>query len=330
MRVLVTGGGGFIGSHLVDSQLEQGNLVRTVDLHVERLAHVSDHPNLHTVVGDIADPDLAQRSVEEIDIVYHLASAHLDVRLPDTHYRRVNVEGARDLAEAARAAGVQKMVHCSSVGVIGNVEGPPADESSPCHPSNIYEQTKLAGEGTVLEFARETGLALVVARPAWVYGPRCPRTEKLFRAIRKGRFVLFGRGRNLRHPVYVSDVVRGLELCARQDNAAGSVYILAGPSPVTVKALLDSLAEVLQVPPPAIHLPVALGKAAGTILQATCKPLGMRPPFSRRSMDFFLKNNAYDTTKARDELGFRPQVMLHEGLLRTLEWMNGHTGRAVG
>jgi len=326
LRVLITGGSGFIGSHLVDSQLEQGNIVRTIDLHVERLAHVADHPDLHVLVGDIADTELARKAVEDIDVVYHLASAHLDVRLPDTHYRRVNVEGARKLAEAAFTAGVKRVVHCSSVGVIGDVENPPADESSACHPTNIYEQTKLAGERTVLEFAQKTGLALVVARPAWVYGPRCPRTEKLLRAVGKRRFVLFGRGHNLRHPIYVSDLVRGLELCAERDMAPGSVYILAGPGPVTVQSLLGSIAKLLQVPPPAIHLPVALGRAAGFFVEAAFSPLGMRPPFSRRSMDFFLKNNAYSTQKARQELGFTPQVGLYQGLSRTLAWQDHYPG----
>jgi nucleoside-diphosphate-sugar epimerase len=126
----------------------------------------------------------------------------------------------------------------------------------------------------------------------------------------------------LRHPIYVSDVVYGLELCAQQNSAAGAVYILAGPCPVTVQALLDSIAEVLRVPSPSIHLPIALGKAAGMVLQTVSKPLGIRPPFSRRSIDFFLKNNAYDTSKAQLELGFQPQIDLREGLTKTLEWMD--------
>lgn len=327
-RVLITGGGGFIGSHLVDSQLAQGNSVRTVDVHVARLAHAKDHTRLEIVVGDITQPELVKRLVDGVDLVYHLASAHLDVSLSDGYYHEVNVDASVTLLKAAVAAGVSRVVHCSSVGVMGDIENPPADEGTPCHPTNIYEQTKLAGEQAVLRHADETGFAVVVARPAWVYGPRCPRTEKLFRTIGKGPFPFFGDGRTLRHPVYVSDAVRGLELCAEASGAAGQVYILAGEEVVTIEHLVDMISEVLEVRPPVLHLPVALGKLGGHALELVFKPLGRRPPFSRRSLDFFLKDNAYDITKARRELGFRPQVDLHAGLAESLHWlMDGKGGQ---
>jgi dihydroflavonol-4-reductase len=316
--VLITGGGGFIGSHLVDSQLAQGHLVRTVDLHVERLAHVAGHPRLEVVVGDLLDSGLVARLVDGVDLVYHLASAHLDVSLSDDYYRQVNVDAALGLLQAARAARVSRVVHCSSVGVIGDVKDPPADESTPCRPTNIYEQTKLAGEQAVLRSAAETGFPTVVARPAWVYGPRCPRTQKLFRTIARGRFPFFGDGRTLRHPIYVSDAVRGLELCAEAQGAAGQTYILAGPEALTVEALVDTIAEVLEARPPALHLSLAMGKLGGHALELAFKPLGRQPPFSRRSLDFFLKDNAYDIGKARRELGFQPQVDLRTGLHETL------------
>ena len=323
-KVLITGGGGFIGSHLVDSQLALGHLVRTVDLHVEHLAHTADHPRLEVVVGDLLDAELVQRLVDGIDLVYHLASAHLDVSLTDDYYRQVNVDATVGLLKAARAAAVSRVVHCSSVGVIGEVVNPPADESSPCHPTNIYEQTKLAGERAALRYAAESGLPVVVARPAWVYGPRCPRTEKLFGTIGKRRFPFFGDGRTLRHPVYVSDAVRGLELCAETGRTAGQTYIIAGDEVVTVKTLVHTIAKVLDVRPPVLHLPVTLGRVGGYALELAFKPLGRQPPFSRRSLDFFLKDNAYDIGKARRELGFQPQVDLHNGLLEASRWLRSH------
>ena len=322
MNVLITGGGGFIGSHLVDSQLAQGHRVRTVDLHVERLAHTADHPSSEVMVGDITDPSLAKRLPDGMDVVYHLASAHLDVTLSDDYYRRVNVDATVNLLEAARAAGVSRVVHCSSVGVIGDVENPPADETTPCSPSNIYEQTKLAGEQAALRFAQERGLPVVVVRPAWVYGPRCPRTQKLFRTIGKGRFLMFGDGRTLRHPIYVSDAVRGLELCGVANGFSGEVYIIAGAEPVTIETLVRMIAEILGVRPPTVHLPVAVGKLIGYTLTLAFKPLGRQPPFSRRSVDFFLKDNAYDISKAKNELGYRPQVDLRAGLVETWRWLN--------
>lgn len=321
MKVLVTGAGGFIGSHLVDSQLEKGHNVRAVDLHLDLLNHLGGHPRLEAILGDITDQKLVKELVEEVEIVYHLASAHLDVALTDEHYRRVNVEGTLCLLEAALLAGVRRFVHCSSVGVIGDVEYPPADEITDCHPTNIYEKTKLEGERAALDFSRRTGLPVVVMRPAWVYGPRCPRTSKLIRTIGKGRFPIFGSGKNMRHPVYISDAVRGLELCAEVEDIQGEVFIIAGDAPVESRQLVDVIGREMNIRTRPIHLPVFLGQWGGQALELLFKPLGKQPPFSRRSMDFFLKHNAYSIGKARRRLNYQPQVDLQTGIRKTIASM---------
>lgn len=322
MKVLITGAGGFIGSHLVDSQLERGNDVRAVDLHLDLLRHQAAHPHLEAIRGDITDRNIVERLVDGIDIVYHLASAHLDVSLSDEHYHRVNVVATRSLLEAARQAGVKRFVHCSSVGVIGDVKHPPADETTGCHPVNIYERTKLEGERTVLDFARRTNFPVVVMRPAWVYGPRCPRTAKLIRTITKGRFPIFGSGKNLRHPVYITDAIRGLELCAETPDIEGHVFIIAGESTVESKQLVRVIREQLNIQTPQIYMPIFLGQAAGLILEIMFKLIGRQPPFSRRSMDFFLKHNAYTIAKAQSKLSYDPQVDLFTGIKKTIQNMN--------
>ncbi|HEX5836532.1 MAG TPA: NAD(P)-dependent oxidoreductase [Anaerolineales bacterium] len=318
MRILITGAGGFIGSHLVDSQLAKGFDVRAVDLHLDLLRHADGHPHLEAVRGDITDEKLVKRLVEGVNVIYHLASAHLDVSLPDEHYRRVNVGAALSLLDAARQAGVKRFVHCSSVGVIGDVEHPPADEVTDCHPTNIYEKTKLEGERAALDFWRRTGFPVVVARPAWVYGPRCPRTAKLIRTISKGRFPIFGSGKNMRHPIYISDAVRGLELCAETPGIEGEVFILAGEEPVEARQLVRVIGEELNTPTRNTHLPILLGQWGGLALELLFKPLGKQPPFSRRSMDFFLKHNAYSIAKAKHRLNYQPQVDLRTGIQKTL------------
>jgi nucleoside-diphosphate-sugar epimerase len=322
MKVLITGAGGFIGSHLVDSQLEQGQYVRGVDLHLDLLRHQLAQPRLQVIRGDITRTDILQELVEGIDVVYHLASAHLDVSLSDEHYHRVNVGATLSLLEASKKAGVSRFVHCSSVGVIGDVKHPPADETTECHPVNIYERTKLDGERVALDFARRTGFPVVVVRPAWVYGPRCPRTTKLFRAISKGRFPIFGRGKNMRHPVYISDMICGLELCAETPNIEGEVFIIAGELPVESRELVGVIREQLNVRMPQIYLPIFLGRAAGLSLELTFKLIGRQPPFSRRSMDFFLKHNTYTIVKAQSKLNYCPQVDLLMGIKKTVTSMN--------
>jgi nucleoside-diphosphate-sugar epimerase len=319
MKVLITGAGGFIGSHLVDSQLEQGHDVRAVDLHLELLKHQAAHLHLETIQGSITDDELLKKVVANVDVVYHLASAHLDVSLSDEHYRRVNVEATLRLLEAAKEAGVKRFVHCSSVGVIGDVDHPPADETTECHPTNIYERTKLEGERAALDFARRTGFPVVVMRPAWVYGPRCPRTAKLMRTISKGRFFFFGDGQNMRHPIYISDAVKGLELCASTEGVNGQVFIIAGENAVPVSQLVDVMSKELGIRTPKLHFPLPLGLLGGWGLEMAFKPLRKSPPFSRRSVDFFRKHNAYSIDKAKRMLGFQPQVDLQAGMQETIQ-----------
>ena len=318
MKVLITGAGGFIGSHLVDSQLEQGHDVRAVDLHLNLLQPQSANPYLEAICGDITDKNLLNKLVDGVEVIYHLASAHLDVSLSDEHYRRVNVGATRSLLEAASMAGVRRFVQCSSVGVIGDVENPPADETTDCHPTNIYEQTKLEGEREALSYSHRTGLPVVVMRPAWVYGPRCPRTSKLMRTISKGRFLFFGNGQNMRHPVYIKDAVKGLELCAIAEGVNGEVFIIAGESALPVAKLVSVMSRELGVRSPKLHLPIALGLLGGYSLEMVFKLIGKQPPFSRRSVDFFLKHNAYKIDKAKRILNYQPQVDLRTGIKKTI------------
>jgi nucleoside-diphosphate-sugar epimerase len=321
MKVLITGAGGFIGSHLVDSQLKKGHDVRAVDLHLDLLKDQAGNPCLEVIRADITQPNLLQEIVKEMDVVYHLASAHLDVSLSEDRYRRVNVDATMNLLTAARQAGVKCFVHCSSVGVIGDVEKPPADEHTECRPTNIYERTKLDGERAVMDFAKRTLFPVVIVRPAWVYGPRCPRTAKLFRTISKGRFPIFGSGRNLRHPVYITDTVRALELGAETPDASGEIFIIAGQSPVETRELVNLVSQEMNVRIQKIYLPIFLGICGGLILELVFKLAGQQPPFSRRSIDFFLKHNAYDIGKAQRMLNYQPQVDLRSGIKKTLASM---------
>ena len=229
------------------------------------------------------------------------------------------MHATRSLLEAASQAGVRRFVHCSSVGVIGDVKFPPADESTECHPANIYERTKLEGERAALEFACRTDLDVVVARPAWVYGPRCPRTSKLFRTIAKGRFPIFGKGKNLRHPVYITDAIQGLELCAETPDINGEVFIIAGKVAVESRELVNLISQELKVQTQKVYLPIFLGLGAGLALELTFKLIGRQPPFSRRSMDFFLKHNAYTIDKARSRLKYEPRVDLRTGIQKTIQ-----------
>ena len=227
---------------------------------------------------------------------------------------------ARTVIEAARAGGATRVVHCSTVGVHGDVEHPPANEDAPLRPGDIYQHTKLEGEEIARAASAETGVAVVIARPTGIYGPGDRRLLKLFRGVARRRFVILGNGEIFYHLTYIDDLVEGLRLCATVPAAAGRTYILAGPEVTTLNKLTEIIADEANVASPGLHLPVWPFWTAGAVCEALCSPFGIEPPLYRRRVDFFTKSRAFDISRARRELGYAPAIRLHEGARRTLDW----------
>lgn len=314
-HVVVTGAGGFMGRHLVADQLRRGRRVVALDRDVSAL-HALSAPGLRLVEADVRDTGGLADALRGAEVVFHLAAAHLSVSAPASEYREVNVEAVRGLIALSAGEGVRRFVHCSTVGVYGVLQSVPADESTPCAPEFDYERTKLEGERLLLEACRSDAFPGVVLRPAWVYGPGCPRTDKLFRAIGSGRFVVAGRGGNLRHSVYIRDAVEAFELAATTPDAVGETIIIADDGAHTIRELVDEIARIegaaapRSVPTAALHL-------AGAAAEVAFGMLGKEPPLSRRSLRFFSGNTSFRTDRARSILGFSPSWSLRSGLEET-------------
>ena len=225
-------------------------------------------------------------------------------------YHQVNGVAVGQLIDAAARAGVRRVVHCSTVGVHGDVEHPPANEDAPLRPGDVYQVAKLEGERHAREAAARTGVEVVIARPSGIYGPGDRRLLKLFRGVARRRFVILGDGRIFYHLTYIDDLVEGFRLCGEVPRAAGRTYILAGAEVPTLNELTALIAREAGVRPPSLHVPVWPFWLAGAACEALCAPFGIEPPIYRRRVDFFTKSRAFDITRAREELGFAPRTTL--------------------
>jgi len=318
-RVLVTGAGGFTGLALARSLAAQGRPVRGL---VRRAASAPElsAAGVDVIAGDVRDQAVVREALRDVEVVYHLAAVFRRAGVPDSEYRSVHVDATRLLIEAAADAGVRRVVHCSTVGVHGDVQGDtPATEDAPFHPMDIYQQTKLEGEWMARETARRVGMQVTVVRPGPIYGPGDRRLLKLIGGVARRRFRLLGTGRPRFQMVYVDDLIAGMLLAGEQEEANGRTYILTGTEAPTLTELVNQIADVAKVPAPRLRLPVWPFWLLGAACEAVCIPLRIEPPVFRRRVKFFTSNRWFDTSRAQQELGFAPKVSLREGLGRTLE-----------
>jgi nucleoside-diphosphate-sugar epimerase len=318
-RALVTGAAGFIGAHCVRYLLARNWRVRGLDVHPAPPELASLGVDFRA--QDLRDAPALSAAVAGSDVVFHLASVHLEVGASYAQFESVNVRAVTGLIEACAAARVRRIVHVSSVGVYGHVEHPPADEQAPLNPINDYERTKRAGEDAARAAAERAGVDLVILRPSWVYGAGCPRTAKLIGALRKGRFFYIGAARNLRHPVFIDDFLDGLLLAASAGReVSGRTFNIAGPRWMTVEEMVITFARAVQAPAPHVRIPRWLGLTAGGAAELVGAALRVNPPISRRTLAFFENDNAFDIAAARTALGFEPRTELLEGVRQILHY----------
>jgi nucleoside-diphosphate-sugar epimerase len=324
VRALVTGATGFTGGHLARSLAARGDtvsaLVRIESAATEALAR----SGVALAMGDLRDPAALAAATTGVDVVFNIAAIYRQAGLPNETYRAVNATAVQHLVEAAARSGVRRVVHCSTVGVHGDVEHPPANEDAPLKPGDVYQATKLEGEQLARDAGSRLGIEVTIARPTGIYGPGDRRLLKLFRGVARRRWVTLGSGEIYYHLTFIEDLVDGLRLCGEHPAAANRTYILAGGEVTTLNALVRLVAEGAGVPVPTRHVPVWPFRAAGAVCEAVCGPLGIEPPIHRRRVDFFTKSRAFDIGRARTEIGYAPRVGLHEGIRRTLDWYRDH------
>jgi len=306
-RALVTGGAGFIGSHIVDRLIGDGCEVTVFDDfstgNLENLRESRRSPRLKIVKGDVRDARLAQDSLRGVEVVFHeaaIVSVDRSVREPKT-VNEVNVGGALNLLRCAAEQGVEKFVFASSAAVYGNARRTPISERTEPAPISPYGHGKLTAEGHCLEFYRDNKMATTVLRYFNVYGPRSTSGEyagvirKFAEMLRADRpLVIYGSGKQTRDFVHVDDVVSANILAATKKASAGGVFNVGSAECTSIEGLAELEARLItggRRRPEIVHEP---GRAGD------------------------IENSFADVSKIRDVLGFKPKVTLEKGLAASL------------
>ncbi len=320
MNILVTGGTGFTGTALVQRLVAEGHEVTALDYKEGLKTDELRRLGAHVVIGSVTDVEVVSRCTTGADIVFHLAAAFREMNVPESFYDEVNVQGTRNCLEAAYQSGVKRFIYCSTCGVHGNVEQPPAAEDAPIQPADYYQKTKYDAEPIVNDYFGK-GLNTVILRPAAIYGPGDPeRFFLIYKRVASGTFPMFGSGRTLYHPLYIDNLVDAVMLAMEDGKGDGGAYLIADEEYVTIEELVRAVARALGVDVRIPHYPAWPLVVAGHVCERVCRPIGITPPIFPRRVDWYRQNRAFDISRAKSDLGYVPRVGLEEGLRRTAEW----------
>jgi UDP-glucose 4-epimerase len=305
-RCLVTGGAGFIGSHLVDALVPSHNVVVLDDLSSGKLENIQHHVQsggVEFIKGDVCDHKCVADAMHGCDVVFHLAVQCLRVSLSNPRLvHDVNATGTLNVCLASLEKKVKRLVYVSSSEVYGSSVIAPMSEAHPLLPTTPYGASKLAGEMYALTFHRTYGLPATVVRPFNTYGPRAHFEgaygevipKFILRALNNLPPVVFGDGLQTRDFTYVTDTVHGLMLAASADALVGDVVNIAYGREISVADIADA------------------------ILQLTGRP-ELRPVFTaERPAD--VRRHYASIVKAQGLLGFQPRIAVRQGLEKYIDW----------
>lgn len=307
MRALVTGASGFIGTPLAKRLTAADFHVRALIRGTSEAAELESR-GVEIVRGDMQSPADMERAIDGCELAFHLAV--------DRRSRASILAGAENVARAAAEAGVGRIVFTSSTGVYRKVRHGLVDEDTPIDPDPGYHSYQAEAERIFLDRWSRGGSPVVIARVTSL-GPGSPPWRGVFEAIASGSFRMIGSGENHYQPIDVSDVVEWLVRCGTVPDIEGRTYILAGDRPHPLKDILQVIEDEVGGATSSSPIPTAALRAYRALNNLVVAATGRNLPRHDRA-SFFLYDRSFDVSRARDELGYSPQVPLREMIRRAV------------
>jgi len=309
LKVLVTGGSGFIGTRLIDELLKAGHEVKIFDKRDSK-----KYPNL-VILGDVRDKEALIKASRGMDVIYNLAAEHADNVTPISLYEEVNVGGAENVVEAADANGIKKIIFTSSVAIYGLNRGEP-DESFEPMPFNEYGRTKYEAEKVFLKWLeKDEGRSLVIIRPSVIFGENNRgNVYNLMRQIYLDKFIMVGSGENKKSMGYVGNIAK-LLLDMIDAKEGLTLYNFADKPDLKGIEIVNIIRSEMKKGEIKFKIPYFIGLLGGYAFDLASKITGKKFPIS----SIRIKKFAADTTistKRLQESGFKPPYSLEEGLRR--------------
>lgn len=317
----MTGATGFIGMHVVERLIKDGEDVRVLardPLRAESLVEMG----AKAYFGDITDAAAVAQAVAGCDVVVHAAGHVQDFGERET-FRRVNVDGTRNVLDAVAAHRVPRLLHVSTIGVYGTTlfERRVTEDDPPGRMPHPYTETKVEAEALVRKRMTGNGLAATIVRPGNIYGPgNWSILYTLARALQKDAVRLVNGARGRGAFLFVEDCAEGMLRAARADRAVGATYNLVNEEPATWRDVLDGVARIIGRPPERREVPLWQARIAAWWLERRAKG-GRRPPVTRFTVEVLGHDAQVSGARARKELGFEPKVTLAQGLERSAAWL---------
>ncbi len=327
MKTFITGINGFIGSNLATRLIAEGQEVSGL---VRKTSNLSFLEGLKVKLffGDLSDKALLDKATQGIDVVYHVAGRASDWG-PIELFRKVNVEGTKNLMESSVNSGVKRFVFISSAAVHGFRGFRNAIENSPKTDTIFpYSITKREAEDLVNRYHRERGLPTLIIRPGNVFGPRDRVTfAKMAELIEKGQMVYISRGRPLTCPTYVENLIDAILLAVDRKDTVGETFIVTDGLEITWKEYTDKIAEKLGVRRPLFSVPYPVAYSAAAVCEAILRLFRSKKPpiITRYRIANVGKDYHFSIKKARAKLGYQPRVSLDEGMEKTVEWYKNNS-----